>query len=173
MRRYEYSGYQRPVTKDKTNLGGFSFFNYGALMRFTVLIFTSLLLAGCSSNLQSYGNIDHKAKSITVPAGSQGLKGDMKKALHERGWKMTVYSGPEILEGSTGTALHLQKYQTFNTRYTLIGYDKQVDSCIIAPYIRYEVAVIDNKNGSEVFSLDGSDCQSTALQNFIKAIEAQ
>ena len=144
-------------------------------MRTIIALSALLILSGCaSSNIQTYSSIDQRAKTITVPPGSGGLKGDLKKELSAQGWKMSVYSGPEVLEGTSGSNTRLQRYNTFNTRYSLLVQSRQYDLCFnFSPAINYELALIDNKSGSEVLTMDGRDCQNNVVQKFISVLEGQ
>jgi hypothetical protein len=48
------------------------------------LIGLSLLLGGCTQfqvNTQKYSSLDMRDKTITVPAGSEGLRGKVKQIL--------------------------------------------------------------------------------------------
>lgn len=157
------------------HLGGCFFVLEDEMRGLLALMVTSLILGGCtSSNIQTYASIDQRAKTVTVPAGSGGLKGDLKKALSERGWKMSVYSGPEVLEGSSGKNMRLQRYDTFNTRYSLLVGSRQFDVCLnFSPAINYEISLIDNKSGSEVITMDGRDCQNAIVSKFMNALENQ
>jgi len=135
----------------------------------------AVILTGCTStNVQTYSSVDLRSKTITVPAGSSGLKGELKKGLSEHGWKMSVYSGPEVLEGQSGNNTRLQRYDTFNTRYSLLVESRQYDVCFnFSPAINYELVLIDNKDGSEVIAMDGRDCQNDIVQQFMNAVEGK
>ncbi|WP_146053605.1 hypothetical protein [Pseudomonas syringae] len=131
------------------------------------LVMTSLT-ACTSQNVNKSGQIDSSAKSVMVPAGSSGLLGSLKRSLNSNGWKMSVYKGASIIEGTMGKETALQHFDTFNTRYTLkIGYQR-VDTCIwnLEGYSIFDISLIDNQSGSEVFTIDGKDCDSTVVKNF-------
>lgn len=144
-------------------------------MRYLIALTAVLFLSACaSSKVHTYSEIDQRNKTVTVPAGSGGLKGDIKRALSERGWKMSVYSGPEVLEGKSGDITRLQRYNTFNTRYLLLVTSRQYDICFnLSPAVNYELSLIDNKSGSEVITMDGRDCQSNIVQTFMQAIDSK
>lgn len=140
-----------------------------------VTICFALLLSACSSgNTQSYNKFDERNKTITIPYGSSGLKGGMKKALTDRGWKMNVYSGPEILEGKSGSSIRMEKYRTFNTRYTLLGTERNTGpaGCIVSQYFIYDIAIVDNRTGQEVMTMSGEGCEGQVLDAFSKALDA-
>ena len=83
--------------------------------------------------------------------------------LNDDAWKMSVYSGASYIEGTQGTNTKLKSYDTFLTRYNLVlDYDRY-DSCLewdgsATGAYRYEIAIIDNKSGSEALTMDGSGC---------------
>ena len=135
----------------------------------------ALLITGCSTtDTQTYAKFDERNKTITIPYGSSGLKGGIKKALTDRGWKMTVYSGAEILEGTNGSSVRMEKYRTFNTRYTLFGNARATGpaGCLISQYFIYDIAIVDNKTGQEVTTMNGEGCEGRVLDTFGKALDA-
>lgn len=131
-------------------------------------------MVGCMRhNLRVYEPIDPKHKTVTVPPGSGGLKGDLKKALAEAGWKMAVMQGPRVIEGRLGEVTRLGDSQTFRTRYTLRVGSSQYDFCLnMTPAVNYEISFIDNETGGEVFTLEGRGCTSGVLEEFSRALGA-
>lgn len=87
-----------------------------------MLVFgTVLFVTGCMQhNIKVYEKVDQTEKNVTVPAGAKGLKGELKKLLSDKGWKLFVYRGPFVTEGTVGAKTKLEKYNTFNTRYRLM-----------------------------------------------------
>ena len=136
-------------------------------MRYLIIPIALLFLSACATNMQSYSRIDQSNKTITVPAGASGLKGKLKKVLSDNGWKMMIYRGPQVVEGSSGKNTHLQKYDTFNSRYKLAVESVRVDLCMT----KYDISVIDNNDGSEAFALAGYGCEAVAVKAFTKAIQ--
>lgn len=137
-------------------------------------IISLIALTGCASyNVQKYGNIDSKSKTITVPAGGKGLKGELKKLLSNDDWDLVVYGGPEVTEGSVGEKTKIKKYDTFNTRYSLHVASNQYDWCLnLQPAISYDVSIIDNKNGTEILTIDGRGCEGTVVEKFSQALQS-
>lgn len=122
-------------------------------------------------DLKMYGDIDASEKSVTVPLGAKGLKGELKSYLASEGWELAVYRGPSVMEGSLGEQTRIRSYDTFNTRYRLMVASSQYDTCFnLSPAINYEVAFIDNKSGAEVFTINGRGCESGVLQIFKDAL---
>lgn len=132
-----------------------------------VLMMTSLTACN-NQNVNNFERIDSSAKSVTVPVGSSGLLGGLKQSLRSNGWKMSVYKGASIIEGTMGKETSLQHYDTFNTRYTLKVAYQQVDTCIwdLRGYSIFDISLIDNQSGSEVFTIAGKDCDSTVVKKF-------
>lgn len=137
------------------------------------IVATSVVaLAGCHSvRVQNYARIDTSNKTVTVPPGSSALKGELKHVLAQSGWKMDVYFGPSVTEGHLGKDTNLQHYDTLNTRYRLLVSSDQFDICFnLSPDINYDISFIDNKTGSEVFTVSGHGCQSDAVKAFKNAL---
>lgn len=139
-------------------------------MKPTLLIFLATLFVGCASyNVQLYGSVDQTNKTVTVPAGSGGLKGELKKALYQGGWKLVIHRGPSVTEGELGKKTKIEQYDTFNTKYHLIVTSQQVGTCLnfgFPPSIFYDISFIDNDSGTEVFTIDGRGCESTVVKKF-------
>lgn len=142
-----------------------------------LLILTLLLqLVGCTQfqiNTQKYSSFDVRDKSITVPAGSEGLRGKVKQVLSDDGWKLMVDKGPNILEGRMSESVKLESYGTFNTRYRMSIKSNQIDLCMgftISPGLRFDISIVDNKTGSEVMTMSGLDCEPEVVDKFRKAI---
>ena len=142
------------------------------MQRLIALVILVVILAACATyDVQTYARIEQSSKTITVPAGSQGLTGKIKQALVNDGWKLSVYSGPTISEGAIGEKTRIEQYDTFNTRYRLLVTSRQFDVCLnFSAAIRYDISVVDNKSGSEVFTLSGSGCESTVVEKFMQSI---
>lgn len=134
-------------------------------------------LTGCANtnNVQLYGAIDTSNKTVTVPAGSAGLKGKLKQALANDGWKLIVYGGPSVTEGEVGEKIKIQRYDTFNSRYRLMVSSTQFDICLngLAPAIKYDISFIDNKSGAEVFTIGGRGCEQIVVEKFMNALHGQ
>ena len=76
-----------------------------------ICISALILLSACTgSNIQQYSSIDKSSKTITVPAGSKGLKGTLKGYLKNKGWKLAIYRGPDITEAKHITITNLQYF---------------------------------------------------------------
>lgn len=134
------------------------------------------LLAGCAThNVQLYGPIDTSNKTVTVPPGSEGLKGKLKQALANDGWKLIVYRGPSVTEGEIGEKTKIEHYDTFNSRYRLITSSYQFDLCIngLTPAIEYDISFIDNKSGAEVFTINGRGCEPDVVEKFMNALRGK
>ena len=134
------------------------------------------LLAGCvaAPELARYGVIDQTSKTVTVPPGSDGLKGRLKQALNSEGWKMVVGRGPTVTEGAIGSSAKVEQFDTFNSRYRLVVTSRQYDICLnMSPAIVYDLSFIDNLSSSEVFTLAGKGCESTAVEKFVGALQGR
>jgi hypothetical protein len=125
-----------------------------------------ILLSSCANtNVQTYSRVNAGEKTVTVPAGSKGLKGVLKAYLSKNGWKMSVYQGPTVTQGSRDPSDGSQvskKYDTFNTRYTLQLSTSRAELLCMneSSEISYELSFVDNHTGMDVFTLDGKSCDS-------------
>jgi len=134
-----------------------------------------LALTGCATkNVQVYSQIDTNDKTVTVPPGSDGLKGKLKQALANDGWKMVVYGGPAVTKGTIGAETNVEQYKTFNSRYQLMVNYNQFDLCLnFTPAINYDISLVDTKSGSEVLTVSGTDCESKAVDAFVGALHGK
>ncbi|MCH9827993.1 MAG: hypothetical protein K0U79_09640 [Gammaproteobacteria bacterium] len=134
----------------------------------------TVMLSGCiSHNVQRYAEIDATQKTVTVPPGSKGLKGELKKVLLEMGWRLSVDRGPSVVEGDFGETTKLESYDTFNTRYRLHVASSRVDFCFnFQPLVVYDISFIDNKTGGEVFTIEGRGCEGGAVDKFGEALSS-
>ncbi|RFC33234.1 MAG: hypothetical protein DID92_2727744966 [Candidatus Nitrotoga sp. SPKER] len=142
----------------------------------SLVVLTALAaLTGCAThNVQLYGPIDNSNKTVTVPPGSEGLKGKLKSALANDGWKLVVYRGPSVTEGEIGEKTKVEQYDTFNSRYRLIASSYQFDLCLnFTPAIKYDISFIDNKSGAEVFTINGRGCEPDAVEKFMNALRGK
>lgn len=146
--------------------------NISKPVMFASLLFT---LSACAvANVQQYGTIDPNDKTVTVHTGGGGLNGQLKGILNSRGFKLVVDSGPKVTEGTMGEKTKLVSYETLRTRYRLQVHTLPTDMCITGdPYIIYDVSLVDNQSGSEVFTINGRGCESGAVDAFKSAIESK
>lgn len=142
---------------------------------FSATLLVVLSLAGCMSyDIRRYGSIDPQERSVTVPPGSLLLTGALKDVLQAEGWRLVIDRGPTVTEGTVGDSTRLQSYGTFNTRYRLLTSSVRYDLCLNgSPAIHYDVAFIDNRSGSEVFTLSGRGCQSIVAERFRSALRGR
>lgn len=132
-------------------------------------------LGGCAThNVQLYSAIDSTNKTVTVPPGSEGLKGKLKQAMSQDGWRLVVYAGPAIIEGEVGEKTKIQQYDTFKSRYRLVIASYKYDVCLnFSPAIQYDVSFIDNQSGAEIFTMNGSGCEDDVVENFMNALKGK
>ncbi len=132
-------------------------------------------LSGCMAyNLRTYGAVDSSSKTVTVPPGG-GLTGAVKEALTRDGWKITVYRGPELTRGTIGDDTRLERGGTFSTRYTVFIRWQQVDTCVprFDPAYTYDISLVDNQGGSEVFTLSGRGCENRIVDAFVEGLRSR
>lgn len=136
------------------------------------ILIAALLVSGClSSQVRTFDTVDRSDKTITVPPGG-GLTGAVKDTLAADGWKITVYRGPGVTQGTMGEKTNLEQGRKFTTRYTLFLKWNQFDTCVPrfdAAY-DYDISLVDNSNGSEIMTLTGRDCEGRIMDKFRKAL---
>lgn len=134
-----------------------------------------VFLVGCARhNVQTYSAVDSSNKTVTVPSGSEGLKGKLKQALTKDGWNLVVYRGPSVTEGEVGEKTKIEQHDTFKSRYRLIVSSYQYDLCLnFTPAISYDISFIDNTSGAEVFTISGRGCEPSVVKQFMKAVQSK
>lgn len=86
--------------------------SYIMFSRIFAIVFVTFALTGCIySRFQTPGTIDSSQKTITVPAGNYGIKGDVKKYLASSGWLIITAQDGEDTASTTTPA---------KTRYRLV-----------------------------------------------------
>jgi hypothetical protein len=116
------------------------------------------LLAGCASNqTQLMGSIDPNEKTVSVPAGSMGILGPVKRKLTVNGWTT-------------------DEYDQIDTRYkvTVSTVRTQLVCLVEWSEVAYEVMFLDKKARREVFRLTGESCDDylDVAEAFEKALKA-
>ena len=140
------------------------------------LIFVICFFTGCATyNVHNYSTLDFSDKSITVPSSSYGLKGALKDFFKKSNWKLLVDRGPITTKGSVGSNVKVESYDTFKTRYRLEVDSNRFDTCVFpfSPFLYYNISLVDNKTGMEVFALEGKGCQKVILKKFRRIIESR
>jgi hypothetical protein len=138
---------------------------------------TIAILSACqTNNVSRHSAFDPSERTMTVPPGSSLLLGPLKDGLLQAGWKLMADRGPDVVEGTVGEKTNLSSSNTFLTRYRLLIRQTQVGLCLPRgkPEVRYDLSVIDNRNGEEVLTESGDSCLGTgkAAANFMSAIKA-
>ena len=136
--------------------------------KLSIILATFLITACTATNIQQYTALDATDKTITVPAGASGLKGEIKKMLSDNGWELVVYTGPDVIESKNN---RLEQFGTFKTRYQLALTTSRYDYCFnFEPAISYDITLIDNKTGSEVITMEGRGCEKDVAKAFLEAL---
>lgn len=139
----------------------------------TLAMWLALSASACNShNLQRYDRVDPNVKTVTVPPGSEGLKGPLKQTLVANGWKLVVYPGPTMSQGTISDTIRVQEFETFKTRYRLLVASERLDLCLNGrTFVRYDISLIDNDTGTEVFTLSGRGCENAVVGKFRDALD--
>lgn len=127
-------------------------------LSFSVLTLT--IFSGCSTrSFVAYDYINLDERSITIPAGHGGFIADLKIFLTKEGWDVVSDRGPEVTE-NLNHGQRSEKSDTFKTKYRLQAQYSWSDECWGEPKFYFDIALVENKTGKEVFAYTGSDCQS-------------
>ncbi len=147
------------------------------MKKFLNLFLCLFVLVGCTKKyLQKYEPIDLENKTITVPKGSYGLKGEIKQVLSDNGWELAIDKAPSKIKGSLGEKTDIEVYDKFKTKYRLHIASAKMDVCIFPlssifePFVSYDISVVNNKTGMEVLSMSGKDCEDRVVDNFMEQI---
>lgn len=134
-----------------------------------------LIMSGCANyEIQKYQKIDQTSKTITIEPGGSGLKGKLKQELSASGWTIAVDRGPNVTEGDAKDQVKLETYNTFKTRYRLYVKSNQYDWCIKgSAAIYYDVSMVDNSTGNEVFTMNGNGCEKDVVKQFSETINGK
>lgn len=141
--------------------------------RLLVLCFALIFLGACATGeLRQYGNFDPTEKTITVPAGG-GFYADIKDIFKRNGWKIVVDKGSDVMEGNIGTRFRIESHDSYKTRYRMAMEYRSSGYCVgyMEPLYKFNISVIDNGTGEEIFVLDGRSCSSIALEQIESALK--
>ncbi len=129
------------------------------------------VFSSCASyDAVQYGQVDPSEKTISLPTGGDRLVGMIKKYLANNQWEIFVYTGPEKTENISES--ETIRYRVFPTKYTCMIDYKVVDMYLDGDYqYRYDITLIDNKAGKEVFTLSGLGKGKEIVNKFISLME--
>jgi hypothetical protein len=116
------------------------------------------VLGGCATHKSNItGSIDPAEKTISVPPGSLGILGPVKRKLVVNGWT-------------------IDEFDQADTRYkfALTTVRTQLLCLVEWSEVSYEIVLLDKKARREVFQLSGESCDSYSdvADEFEKAIKA-
>ncbi|MFD2232791.1 hypothetical protein [Phaeospirillum tilakii] len=125
------------------------------------LVLASLVLSACAwHESRPLGTVDPADKVALLPTGTFGLLGALKDELSRRGWTIIVSQGDDRVTGRVLPDADVTISRERKPRYTFKVEQRTWNPCLIgANALRYEVSVIDNASGQEVFLMKGrGDC---------------
>ena len=136
--------------------------------RFLSIILFIFILTSCASyESQLYSQIDNQNKTIGMPASNKYLAGDLKDLFRKYGWKiLIVEKGDLTTEGTSGDDTQLKTNIDSNARYIVYLEQGWQDKCFNLKYdwIRYDLSIVDNQTGEQVFYAEGNDCQTKIIE---------
>ena len=132
----------------------------------SIILFLFILTSCASYESQLYSEIDNQNKTIGMPASNQLLAGDLKDLFRKNGWKILIIEkGDVTTEGTTGDNTQLNTNLDSSARYMLYLSQGWMDKCFNLKYdwISYDVTIVDNQSGEQVFYSEGNDCQTKII----------
>ena len=82
------------------------------------------------------------------------------------------YAGPTISKGTVGKETRIETYDTFKAKYRLlITFDRDTgEDCSydLGSWTAYEISIIDNEAGIEIFTLSGRNNCATIVDQFME-----
>ena len=135
------------------------------MKKLSLYVFLVLMLSGCATNeAQLYFAIDKSDKTIGMPSSNVDLAGDIKNMFRNNGWKvLIVETGSVKTKGKTGKNTELKTIAESNARYLLYLDQHHFDYCFPSftnKAIKYDITIVDNKSGEQVFFAKGNDCRT-------------
>ena len=136
------------------------------------IVVLGLVLSSCATNeAQLYFAIDKSDKTIGMPAANVDLAGDIKNMFRNNGWKvLIVETGSVKTKGKTGKNTELKTIAESNARYLLYLDQDHWEYCfpsLTNKLIKYDITIVDNKSGEQVFFAKGDDCR-TKINEILK-----
>lgn len=166
-----------------------------SLKTFTALLAASLAAAACAhTDVRQNAAVDPDAKTISMPPPKRGLLKGLAEALKADGWKFAaeqVAAAPKKAQpsrpkaatdagprGATRTPAKEQKSEApappSNMRYRLTVSARQIERCRSGgPLYIYEIALVDNRDGSKVMEQSGRDCERDIVEKFGEALRTK
>ena len=78
-----------------------------------------------------------------------------------------------MTQGSIGSNVNIQQFNTITTRYNMAISSHQFDYCInLDKAIAYEIIMVDSQSGEEVITMDGRGCEKAVAEEFLKKLNA-
>jgi hypothetical protein len=156
---------------------------------YTSLALACLFLSGCAFNVQKYGQINPKEKSITLPRGGDAVNTIIKEALAQDGWNIYTWTDAVRTTGTAGQQVDLRSSSYGQARYSLkilsanhcdIGPKIALTiatfglgfPCLFGPSIgNLDLSVADNKTGQEILTITGAGYSDQLKQALIKGLQ--
>lgn len=126
-------------------------------------------LAACGhGQIEHYGRITGP-KTIVMPAGGAYPLTELKRLLVSEGWTVSVRRGRRIDGGECGLDRRHCSGAS-DSRYALAGRWRPVACLHGAPAVTYDMALVDQVTGAEVFTITGTGCLHDPVADFAAAL---
>jgi hypothetical protein len=155
----------------------------------TIATLACILLSGCAFNVQKYGQIDPREKSITLPRGGDEVNKIIKEAAAQDGWRIYTWTDAVRTTGTAGQQVDIRSSVYAQARYSLkilsvrmFGANEKAAAVILTlglglpavfePSIHdLNLSVADNKTGQEILTITGSGYSDQLKQALIQGLK--
>ena len=126
----------------------------------TIALFAMVIVvSGCQTDAEYLNDLVVTQKTITTPPGNRGITGAVKKMFSRHGYEIFVYGGPKRTVGTIGTETDIVSGKAFLSNFSLYLSQEVIDICLNGEgYYRFDISIVDNTNGKEVFVANGHGC---------------
>ena len=134
-------------------------------MKKYIAFFCLFFIFGCTTtDVKVYKPIDFNNKVVATSNSLGDFAQELKDVLRNEGYEVLI-----------GSDFKDSAYKQKKARYELQFKSWKEDVCIFppSPLISYGVLFVDLKEGDEVFSMKGYDCQKKVIDKFKEIISGQ
>jgi hypothetical protein len=105
-----------------------------------------------------------------MPITNRYVSGDLKDLFRLNGYKIIIKeTGMVSTKGTYKDTIDLNSNIKSNARYEMYIAQYQFDICLVGgPALDFEVIIVDNQSGEQVFYAVGRDCQGTIKKKLKK-----
>jgi hypothetical protein len=137
----------------------------------------AVLLFSCSPHYHSerfaYLTPPPDGKNIVLRGDASDFAALLEAALRAKGWNTLESEKPDPGTGSTIQEGSGSLSETIEVPYTLEVTSTSQGKCLSwDDFVEYQIQVIDNRTGKQLFSMEGQQCDSEAVHRFMSLMDA-